>query len=307
MLEFLFVRDVDENFLKDYNKKLCEYAPRSCEYSYPNLFSWQDVYDTKIAKCNDFYIIKFFCDGMDSFLAPVGKEPGMKAFFEAVLEYEKSIGAKQFYLGGFVPEECEKITKVCNKLNFHDDRGNFDYIYETLPLKTFSGKKLHAKRNHYNKFLSLYGEKFTFENINKKNANECLEFAKMWANLPENKEYEGVQEEFLCVESLLSNFETLDIVGGVLKIDGKVCGITIASETFENSDTICIHIEKGLYDIKGVYPFLFSSFLKSFDGKYKFVNREDDVDDEGLRKSKLSYNPSFFVEKKGCLVEVEKL
>ena len=184
------------------------------------------------------------------------------------------------------------------------DRGNFDYIYEVSPLETYSGKKLHAKRNHVNKFLSLYGERWSFENMTADSALECIEFNREWKKLNERYEDAELSSEEKSAVIMLKNFEKLKLCGGILRVDGKICGCTVGEPTYPDSDTFVVHTEKALYDIVGAYPMLFSRFLKSLGGKYKYVNREDDVGDEGLRKSKLSYNPVFLEEKYSGFTEV---
>jgi len=95
---------------------------------------------------------------------------------------------------------------------------------------------------------------------------------------------------------MLTNFGKLSAIGGVLKIDGQVEGFTIAGEL--NSNTVVVYVEKANHDFKGIYQALNNLFVKKSLIKYTYINREQDVGDEGLRKAKLSYRPVFLVEKK---------
>ena len=128
-------------------------------------------------------------------------------------------------------------------------------------------------------------------------ALECIEFNREWKKLNERYDDAALSSEEKSAVIMLKNFETLKLCGGILRVDGKICGCTVGEPTYPGSDTFVVHTEKALYDTVGAYPMLFSRFLKSLGGKYKYVNREDDVGDEGLRKSKLSYNPVFLEEK----------
>jgi hypothetical protein len=113
----------------------------------------------------------------------------------------------------------------------------------------------------------------------------------------------GVRQTFNLSGSSIT-YTVSAVSAAAIKVDGNIAGYTVGEQTYPGSDTLCIHIEKGLYCITGVYPMLFSSFVKSLSDKFLYVNREDDLDDEGLRYSKLSYNPCAFVEKYGGEIDL---
>lgn len=299
MAKAVLVRQADKEMIKRYNAFLSEYKSKSCEFAYANLYAWQDEYNTKMFDCDGFFAVAFEIDGQDVFLPPVAKNADFVKFYEFVKEHTKAVGKQKICFSGFSKDEAQKLERVASKTFFHEDRGNFDYLYDAKQIITFSGKKLHSKKNHVNKFLSLYKDRYTFEKMTANIAKECIEFNKLW-----EKQNQSFINESLIAESksacvLLENFDALGLVGGILKVDGNIVGYTVGEQTYPDSDTLCIHIEKGLYSVTGVYPMLFSSFVKSFGDKFLYINREDDLDDEGLRRSKLSYNPCAFVEKYG--------
>ena len=91
------------------------------------------------------------------------------------------------------------------------------------------------------------------------------------------------------------NMDYLNLKGGVLKADNRIVGITIGEQL--NSDTFVVHIEKALADVQGAYPMICNQFAKANAAELKYINREEDLGLEGLRKSKLSYKPAFMVDK----------
>lgn len=288
----------------EYNAALAKMKKQSCEYAYANLFAWQDAYDTQICFSDNIFYVKFCVDGSHSFLPPVGMICDYEKYIKDIIEYERKVGNKSVCFCGFDCSQTQLAERYIGKSVFYPERGNFDYLYEVLPLETFSGKKLHSKKNHLNKFLSLYGDRYVLEELNNRNAVQCIEFTRMWGDLNRSFDTGELSKEEHSAIVMLENLERLKLFGAVLKVDGKVCGYTIGESAYPDSDTVVIHIEKGVYDIDGVYQMLFSGFLKSLGGKYKYVNREDDVDDEGLRKSKLSYRPCGFVEKYSAEIEI---
>jgi len=298
MPEFVSIRNADREMTDRYLSCLCAYKTRSCEFAYANLYAWEDAYDTKLCDCGSFFLIMFrISSGTACFMPPVGENADMKQYLSLVLQTAKQNGENEVGFSAFSKEEADRLCRIAPEVSFMPDRGNFDYLYEVEPLVTYSGKKLHSKRNHMNKFLSLYDGRYSFERITGKNAAECISFNREWSKINESYDTGSLGEEEKCAVTMLENFDAMGLCGGIMRVDGKVCGYTLAEETCPGSDTVVVHIEKALYDIEGVYPAMFSMFLASFGGKYKYVNREDDVNDDGLRKSKLSYNPVQFVEK----------
>jgi len=97
-------------------------------------------------------------------------------------------------------------------------------------------------------------------------------------------------------EIFLDNFEALGLVGLCARVDGSVKGYTVGERAYPGSDAVVVHVEKASYDVEGIYPALAAMFLRANPG-FARVNREDDLGDEGLRRSKLSYKPEFLLEK----------
>ena len=105
----------------------------------------------------------------------------------------------------------------------------------------------------------------------------------------------------MCVTlNSLRLFEELELKGGVLRSDGKVIAFTIGEEICE--DTFVVHIEKAFADIQGAYPMINQQFVEHECMGYRYINREEDTGEEGLRKAKLSYRP-VFIEEKGIVKE----
>ena len=100
----------------------------------------------------------------------------------------------------------------------------------------------------------------------------------------------------MCVTlNALRLFEELELVGGVLKIDGEIVAFAIGEPL--SKDTFVVHIEKAFASIQGAYPMINQQFVEHECMKYKYVNREEDTGSEGLRKAKLSYRPAYLIEK----------
>ena len=175
------------------------------------------------------------------------------------------------------------------------DRDYADYVYETEKLATLSGKKLHGKRNHINKFKAMYEGRWSYEPMSESNLEECFQMALKWRNENGCEEDEEKNAEMCVTLNALRLFKELELVGGILKIDGEVAAFTLGEPVC--SDTFVVHIEKAYAEVQGAYPMINQQFVEHECMDYQYVNREEDTGAEGLRKAKLSYRPAFMVEK----------
>lgn len=270
---------------------------KACEYSFMTLYMWQHIYNTRIMEKNDTLYVFGYDDAGYFSIVPVSKEKRwerdlceLEKIFETCFKTNKIVMRA-------VPEEYATFLEETypNRFEIRKERDAFDYIYDADKLRTLSGRKLHSKKNHYNSFLRDYGGRFEYRRLTQKSEfDEALELMDLWA---ENKDIdEMIKVEKFAVSKIFENFtkhpETK--VGGIY-IDGKLQAFTMADML--TSDTVCVHIEKANAEIRGLYVAINKLFLENEYPDVKFVNREDDLGQENLRKAKLSYNPIEFAEK----------
>ncbi|MDL0218599.1 phosphatidylglycerol lysyltransferase domain-containing protein, partial [Clostridioides difficile] len=189
--------------------------------------------------------------------------------------------------------------KYPGRFEYIEERDLFDYIYDAESLRTLAGKKNQKKRNHINYFLKEYAGRYEAKLLDKENFDECLVLMKEWeSNKEENNEFdESMDDELIGIKKIFNHYDILKDkvkVFGVY-VDGKLEAFSIGE--LLNPNMALIHIEKANPDIRGLYPFINQQFLVSEFKDVEFVNREEDLGIEGLRKAKLSYHPCRFVEK----------
>ena len=212
-----------------------------------------------------------------------------------MIEYSKEKG-RPFLMYNVTPEYFEQLNEwYPERFQIEYDRDSADYVYESEKLATLSGKKLHGKRNHINKFKSLYDGRWSYESMTRENLEDCFQMALKWRKENECEDDDEKRGEMCVALNSLRLFEELHLTGGVLRIDGEVVAFTIGEPICE--DTYVVHIEKAYADVQGAYTMINQQFVEHECMNYKYVNREDDTGAEGLRKAKLSYRPVFMVEK----------
>lgn len=265
----------------------------ACDYSTANLVLWSSVYNTQFAVVDDTLFIKFVSNGIDYFAFPIGSGDLKKAF-AWLYDYckEQNIELRMHVIEPEMFEEIEKVFPGEYEITYKRD--NADYVYEVEALKNLSGKKYHGKKNHVNKFLKTY-EDWQYEPITDENTEECIDMVKEWCVVNGCCEDRDKAAEICVLIKGLNYREELNMVGGAIRVSGKIVAMTLGEKS--NDDMFIIHFEKAFSNVEGAYPMINQQFILHELLDYKYVNREEDMGLEGLRKAKESYHPVFMAEK----------
>ena len=258
------------------------------DFSFANIFGWAEHYGLEWAFNKGLCFIRQ--TKPDSFYwAPVG--PWETYDWAGCCAMRES---NQFTR---VPEELAKLWRETygDAMIIDEVRDHWDYIYSVEELIALKGKKFHKKKNLLNQFNKNYI--FEYEAMQPECVEEVLEMQDVWYKwYEENNPSEALKAENHAITRVLQHIDQIKgLMGATLRVEGKVIAYTVAEPLCE--DSIVIHFEKGDIRYKGVYQAINQKFLENEAVEYTNVNREQDLGDEGLRKAKLSYNPSFFLKK----------
>jgi hypothetical protein len=195
-----------------------------------------------------------------------------------------------------IPETLMSIWKNCGYgISAIDEaRGHWDYLYSVEELIELKGNRFHKKKNLLSQFMKTY--KYDYIPLNQEMVDKALCMQDDWCTWRDCEASETLSSENRVIEKVLKSWEKLPgLKGGAVMVEGKIAGYTVAEKL--SDDTLLIHFEKGNQEYKGAYQAINSMFLEHNRNGNKIVNREQDIDDEGLRKAKLSYNPVGFLKK----------
>ncbi len=278
------------------------YGSRCCECTFANAFLWREHFPAAWTLLEDTLVFKNEMGDRLSFMVPLGEDAQVQKALDLLTDYCNERGSTLcLYL--VPPENFEKL-KIWYPGRFTIDynRDIADYIYETEKLATLAGKKLHGQRNHVNQFLKSYEGRWIYEPMSADNLKDCMEMVQAWQSEDKRGADEEKKAEIAVTLHALRLFEKLKLTGGVLRIDGQVVAFTIGEPLTE--DTFVVHIEKAYAEVPGAYPMINQQFVQHACMDFRYVNREDDAGEEGLRKAKLSYHPAFMQEK-GFVQEIQ--
>ena len=264
----------------------------TCEYPFGNIFSYGAKMEILVGEISGCLITKCIQDDYVMYCCPVGKGT-LKDAFDFILEDAK-VDGRDFEIFGINPDTAEFMSKNYGDiLDIFLVRDTFDYIYNSEDLINLTGKKYQPKRNHISYFMK--NNNWSYERLTEENIPECLEMSKLWLENSLEEYREELEGELKIIERVFDNYDKLDYVGGLLKVDGRVVAYTMGEPA--SKDLFCVHIEKAFSDIRGAYPMINQQFVKNELSGYKYINREDDTGAENLRKAKLSYYPAILAEK----------
>lgn len=290
MLEF---RDIDISDKDRINSALKKSLFMGCEYCFANNMAWKRLSDTKISFYKDFYISCAFKtgDGIPSFTFPSGYG-SYKDLISELKRFTDNMGVPLRFTGvtdALLPvfDELYEGRFICE-----NNRDDSDYIYNSEDLITLPGKKYHQKRNHLARFHEL---DYTYSPITENDIDDCITFLVHTYNAKTSDNKQSFIAEQYAINTFFTYFRELDLCGGIIRIDGEPAAVTLGEGGF--GDVFYVHIEKADTQFSGIYAGINNLFAKQSAEKYKYINREEDLGIEGLRKSKLSYKPAFLLNK----------
>lgn len=292
MLEWSIPEAEDEDWI---NSCIAVSGTMASDASFANIYLLRNKYSTKISRYKDFIIRKYSGKGARcGYTFPLGKGDVAKALAEIEKDAKECGERLQF---AFVTEEQKEVLENTMPARFcySSDAGDSDYIYLRSELASLSGKAFHKKKNHFSKFVRTYPD-YKYYEIGACNIYDAQKVADAWYYEHLQDEDASQLAEYKAIKEGLENFEELGLIGGIIYVNDSPCAMTIASKINEN--TVDVHFEKavGEYALNGGYAAINKLFSEKLDG-VTWLNREEDIGIEGLRKAKLSYRPKIMLKK----------
>ena len=285
----------DKPIFDDYFSEKIYYGS---ECNFTTLFIWRSCYDVNWAICHGCLIIQVTRDGVSFILPPFG---GIKEDLPKVIQTLKEhFNGQPFEMHGIYESTKEIFAQYLPEITeYIDDRDNWDYVYLQEKLANLSGRKYHGKKNHYNGFIKDHSD-FVYEPITSANVAECIAFGEKWCERRIGED-PSLECEYCAIKEALNNLEVLELKGGLIRLNGEVQAFSFGEKV--NDEMAVIHVEKAHPEIRGLYTAINKEFVKNTWGDVQYINREEDMGKEGLRKAKESYNPEFMVKKFNTIIK----
>ena len=262
----------------------------ACDSSFSTMFLWKDAYNLRVFRYDDFILRAYEKDvKINSYAFPVGNGDKYSVCNKIFNDAKERNVPLTFIC---IPYEAKIFLEdnFSGKFEFEEQRNSEDYIYLAENLINLRGKKYHGKRNHIAKFERLYPE-YSFDILTPENMPDAVNVCRKWYELNGQENFET---EYHAIESAFEHYNELNMFGGILYVNGNAAAMTMGHPINEN--VFDVNFEKALTEYTGAYTMVNREFAKHL-CSYKYINREEDLGIEGLRKSKLSYYPEMLFKK----------
>lgn len=292
MLNFRPIRLSDKTWLDPLIRKG---GLKTSDMNFTNLYTWSNGFRAETVESKDRLFLRFgFWEDRPCYAFPVGSG--------SLTDAIDTLKADADELG--VPFMLRVSDDALNELEEHysghydlenSDKWN-DYVYSAERLAALNGKKLHAKRNHINRFESEHN--WQFEPVDENNLKDCVKMCNEWFALVGEERQMDFSGEKEAITRLFNDYTVLKPDGGLIRADGQVVAFTFGEPL--SDDTYLVHFEKAYPHIQGGYTIMNREFVRYITDKYtnmKWINREEDMGLENLRKAKQSYFPDMMVTK----------
>lgn len=272
------------------DRQLCEemftsYPQKLSGYNFTSLYGWNQIYQFQWAQLEDRTLLIAAFDKVKSeyqLTEPVGT---FTENAQSFLLKQISLLPYPITFLGISEEFLKSYPSFCSHFIIEEDRDRANYLYKTVDLAQLEGRKFERKRN-----LISQVDKF-YQWVLKDLDATCQDCPRILTKLGEKEEEDpGLQEELLVLNTILRDFDNLRAKGYMIQIENKTVAFSIVDEL--NPTTQVVLFEKADKEFKGLFQLINrETSRKVLSNGYEWINREEDMGIEGLRKAKLSYHP----------------
>lgn len=264
-----------------------KYNVENCDHCFFTMLIWSFRHHVEYTICENTVFMRTKGDNSYWYLSPTGELPFEKSVQLIIDDAKKN----NYRIKIFAMDEKQKAAMEQHFGNLFEivaDRDNFDYIYRTEDLSNLPGKNYQKKRNHCSRF-ERDNPGYTFNVLTAENVEKAKEFEREWCRRNNCDESLGLYAEREGIIEILDNLDKTDIKGAYIENKDGVVAFTLASPI--NDNMVDIIVEKAFHEVTGAYAVINRDFARNCIQDYEYINREDDMGEENLRKAKLANFP----------------
>lgn len=286
----LYFRPIDLSMKPMVDSYILPHGLWGSEYTFTNLFIWGQNGQIKLAESDSTLFILLNDGEKGEFMFAPLTVGDYGSAVERGARYLEARGHKACFhaISGSLEE---RFRTSCGDFTLLPDRDDSDYLYLSDDLINLRGKKFHAKRNHVNRFITE--NSYEYIELSSDMLGECLDVYDEWLGEKLDADASALAER-QAIAAAVSNMERLGVKGCGIRLGGRLAAFSLGERI--NDELAVIHIEKA-DDVDGLFAFVNQQFAQHSWSGVKYINREEDMGIEGLRKAKLSYHPVRMIDK----------
>ena len=279
---------------KDDVENIIARFPPYSDFNFVSMYSYNVKDDMAIADLHGNLVVRFKDYTSDkTFLSFIG-EQRVDETIAALLKYapEHGLGTSLH----LIPEHVITLIGQPERWVITEDRDNHDYLVLAVKFSGLQGADYASKRNGINKFLKAHEGRVQVKHldINEQVAGEITDTFHRWREAA-GKSHDETADELTAVRRLLASAPDFDLNTLGIYVDD----VMVAFSIYEKKGDFAVgHFEKALKTHPGLYDHLKHQTAHHLhEQSVKYINYEQDLGIEGLRKSKLLLHPESFLKK----------
>lgn len=270
---------------------------KTCDSVFLESFIWKEFYHVQYAIWEGKAVVWLMKNDGEYFSAmPLCREEDLPGAFDAIERYFNETLGRPLVIHLADEYAVQYLNLPEERYLVEEQPDAKDYLYEGNALRNLPGKKLHKKKNRVNAFKKAYEGRYEYRRLCCSDSFDVWQFLDKWRQQKGEDVEEHLDYEVRGIHDILKNCSDLYVRMGGVYIDEKLEAFTIGSYN-PVEDMAVIHIEKANPEVNGLYQYINQQFLLEEFPEAAWVNREDDLGLEGLRKAKMSYMPADFARK----------
>ena len=265
----------------------------NCNYSLSNLCSWSELFHTHVAYTDQGVVVRYngFLGLAYALIVPADS-PTLTCIIDS-LRHDAATMGQPLHLVGIETALFQKLQSLYSSdIIFEERRSQNDYIYLRSDLALLQGKNYHGKRNHTNKFRTLFPH-YRYEELAPRHFAQGMDLASrgaLAAAKNDDVEQQSMHHERVSMQYVFDHWHLLHNIGGCLMVDDRMVAFTYGGAITPSLFDTCV--EKADLDYPGAYAVINQELAIHLPPQFTHINREEDMGLEGLRKAKLSYHPA---------------
>ena len=256
---------------------------RNCNYTFANLVGWKFLFGTEVCVLENAVVLRYTFDGQQAYMVCTSEALSLE-LIEALLDDSNG----NLTLIGLEDSQVPQLSGF--SISVEPLRDQYDYIYRRTDLATLHGRHLDAKRNHIHRFRAEHPD-FEYRPLTPEFFDECRRLTAIWQE--EKDESDTIDAELRVMDTIFSNWDALGMIGGSIFVDGRMVAFTYGSAV--TTDTFDVCVEKADRHVEGAFAIINQQFAEHLPEQYIYMNREEDMGIQGLRRAKLSYHPEILL------------
>ena len=268
-----------------FDRAFARRAPEISEFTFTNLYAWRGAYKLQAAVFEQLLIVRSDAEKQKRFFEPIGVGD-IRGAVEYILKDTGAVFIR-------IPETTKALFDGDSRYRVEPDPDNSDYVFRMQDLVNLAGRKYDGKRNLIKKFKSAYS--YEYIRLDSSSVSRALEFEEAWCSIKDCDSVTGLNNERQAIREMVNNFSAFNLRAGAVQTGGVIRALAIGQKL--KPDTLVMHVLKADPAAVGLYQTMCNEFLAREGSDCDYVNLEQDLGVEGLRKAKLSYHPAAMIRK----------